>query len=749
MSGFKLLAIRPLFGCDPKYRKNLKEGILYKFYHNYIFYVDEEGKEIELTPFNFDLFKQKLISRIASPKEEVDIYSHGKVKISVSAVVGKNGSGKSTLLEMLFMAKYLIAVKANILDKKKNLNNIADEFRAEFFYQLGSDIYCLRIDKGVLTQIPISGSVQTKRNYRLNQLLQDKNFDFGNFFYSIAINYSLYSLNSKVLGSWIDSLFHKNDGYQTPIVINPYRDNGDININTELYLSKQRLISNLLKPYSGTEDHLKLTDFQKVSRILFSINTDKTIYAYKRKVGEEEIEIQFDELFYGLDVTRDSFVKRVVEKFLGKNTEFEVMKTVKHFDDIEKYIIKKLIQISRTYPKYKDYFEEHSTILLGGRIGDTITEGVEYPANRFIRIDSYLDLLFGDRSHITFKLRQAINYLIVDPFKLEEPKEVKIPYATINAFHISPTNLSEKIKQFAKTQQDIILYIPPALFDLEIEFEPLSSRENQFSYYSTLSSGEQQLIQSVQSILYHINNLDSVFEDKSNSDKNKKKYSHLNIILDEIELYFHPEFQQKFIAHLIKALKNLVTTHICDFNILFSTHSPFILSDIPAQNVLRLDDGTPRQYDVTEKTFGANIYDLLSNDFFLTDGFMGDFAKTKIEQVISKLNFLRISKEYRESADETERELLERKLFQIMENHAFNKPPKERYIIRSLYEAEIDKYELEQCILLIGEPVLKNKLLDMYENCVSESKLKKDAARTRIKNLIQQAGLSDEFTLPE
>ena len=30
--GFKLLAIRPLKGCDAQFRNNLKEGVVYKFY---------------------------------------------------------------------------------------------------------------------------------------------------------------------------------------------------------------------------------------------------------------------------------------------------------------------------------------------------------------------------------------------------------------------------------------------------------------------------------------------------------------------------------------------------------------------------------------------------------------------------------------------------------------------------------------------------------------------------------------------
>ena len=37
-------------------------------------------------------------------------------------------------------------------------------------------------------------------------------------------------------------------------------------------------------------------------------------------------------------------------------------------------------------------------------------------------------------------------------------------------------------------------------------------------------------------------------------------------------------------------------------------------------------------------TFGANIHTLLSHGFFMKDGLMGEFAKSKIDDVINYLN---------------------------------------------------------------------------------------------------------------
>jgi hypothetical protein len=71
---------------------------------------------------------------------------------------------------------------------------------------------------------------------------------------------------------------------------------------------------------------------------------------------------------------------------------------------------------------------------------------------------------------------------------------------------------------------------------------------------------------------------------------------------------------------------------------LLSTHSPFILSDIPTQNVLKLKEGVPIPDKNGKNSFGANIHDLLADEFFLENGFMGEFAKQTIKKIITEIN---------------------------------------------------------------------------------------------------------------
>jgi len=194
--------------------------------------------------------------------------------------------------------------------------------------------------------------------------------------------------------------------------------------------------------------------------------------------------------------------------------------------------------------------------------------------------------------------------------------------------------------------------------------------------FSQLSSGEKQKIYSINSIVYHIQRLD------------KKKYKHINLILDEIELYFHTELQRTYINDIIEAINKVETDNILGINITFITHSPFILSDIPESKILFLDKESddadaktiPKKTDV--KTFGANIHNLLNSSFFMKNGLMGEFAKKRIKKIVKQLN------------DHKEKEKL-------------------------LTEAE--QQDIKKVIQAIGEPFLKQKLWNMYQSLFNDT----------------------------
>jgi predicted ATPase len=159
---------------------------------------------------------------------------------------------------------------------------------------------------------------------------------------------------------------------------------------------------------------------------------------------------------------------------------------------------------------------------------------------------------------------------------------------------------------------------------LDIDFTDEQSRS-----YKDLSSGEKQIFGQLLNIYFY-----------SIEHTNNQLY-----FLDEPDNMLHPNWQKAYVKELLTLLKN---TQI-NYHILLASHSPFILSDLPKENVIFLekDEKTGNCMNATDKVdinpFGANIHTLLSHGFFMKDGLMGEFAKDKIDRAIKYLNQTKLS----------------------------------------------------------------------------------------------------------
>ncbi|HTN20455.1 MAG TPA: AAA family ATPase [Pelobium sp.] len=612
MSDFKLIGIRPITKCDPKICKVIKVGVPYIFYNQYDF-------------SGYSDHNRKVLMR---PNEIPDIYSFTKsngekLTINISALVGENGSGKSSLIELFYVACYNIAILANVLFDEEAQIRLGVKFlvpnvNVELFYQLNDKLTLLRLHGKSISFY--------KHENELFSLDKTHELNLNSFFYTISINYSLHALNSDVLGIWVKKIFHKNDGYQTPIVLNPYRDRGNIEINNEEYLVKSRLLSNILGKVSRRrtpkESLRNIINDKIANRLLVTINEKKFKY---NEDGTPNFELTAK---YG-----DVILPAVYEHFL-KNKNFKPKETRLNAYAKE-YIIRKLINIASKYDPYKKLFQ-----FFYEPGGD---------------LEGYLLMLIGDKSHVTFKLLQALNFLSNELYI--DRKE---------SFDLTVSYLSGQLnKQAELKNKELIDILPPGFFKIDIEFKDKGNFED-------LSSGEKQRVYSIATLVYHLYNLNSTNRQRVNI-----KYQVTNIVFDELELYFHPEMQRTLVNDILSNLKRMELLDITGINVLFITHSPFILSDIPSQNMLALcKDGTPDKEGLQLQTFGANIFDLLKHSFFLKKGPMGEIAQETINKTIDWLN-------------DNKRKLSE------MAYH-------------------------RQLIGLIGEPVLQLKLAEMFDEITGD-----------------------------
>ena len=109
----------------------------------------------------------------------------------------------------------------------------------------------------------------------------------------------------------------------------------------------------------------------------------------------------------------------------------------------------------------------------------------------------------------------------------------------------------------------------------------------------------------------------------------------LNVVLfmDEAETTMHPEWQRQLVSNIIwyfEGFTSNVRAHV-----IFASHSPMLLSDLPIDNVIFLDN----EYEKSgmRNTFGANIFELYRLAFNQANGPMGAFAKRKIDKALKKV----------------------------------------------------------------------------------------------------------------
>lgn len=586
---FKLIAIKPLKGCHEKYLKTLKEDEVYLFDKTYS--IHDETIEID-------------------KENDMSLFDLDSINININAIVGKNGTGKSTIVEILFAIINNISFEKKINEDIIKIDNIGVELIFESLH-----IYKITINDN---EIKIFQYTKENNKYINPRELNISEFDFDKLFYTIAVNYSQHSLNSLYMGDWIHSLFHKNDAYQTPIVIEPYRKDGDININRQEVLIKQRLVSNLL--LQEDSDNKKnsprqLTEFYRAKSLILSFNINKLFYLtenQKQLIGKhifKDEEKNFGIVYNKFKDSHVDIINILFSKYkIGKIKKIDFYSNLDTYSFEQKvylYILKKLVSIAYRYKKYEKYFDKID--------------------KNFRNLDNYVIALYEDDSHIVYKLKQAINFL-----RFESIIEKKEDGQIVNIEELS--NKIENIKREHKEEKlTINELVPPSFFNIDIILD--NGNEDKGINFNSLSSGEKQKIYSVNSILYHINNINSV-------DKSLLQYKRVNIILDEIELYFHPELQRNYLSYLLHVISKANTNNILAINVLFVTHSPFILSDIPDSKILFLDkdskDINSKTVPSTKKikTFGANIHELLINGFFMNNS-IGEFALKEIKTIVN------------------------------------------------------------------------------------------------------------------
>lgn len=572
---FKILSVTILKESNPKFLKTLRPG-------SYSFY--------DLGISN-------------------DFFAHN---VNISAIVGKNGAGKSSLLDIIFrmvnnFSAYLVG--NSIKRKSADVIYYIPGIYSELHYQMGDK-------KGILYNYDnVVALLFGEKRYLLSnhKLMKDSRFDdFVDcyrpsplkrreiarcFFYTVVMNYALQAYNSSDYqdemangfetdektgidssGNWMNSLFHKNDGYASPIVLNPYRNDGVIDMKTETSLTRSRLTGIMIEAEKKNRDFI---DGYRLHHIEFMFNPYRILLKLPERFRKEDI-VPFENMFRNYYGIRNSIVRCVL-----RNYDISMNETSSLFAWACIYLVYKTLSIPSKYPSYAKYAFLGDKDIIDGRLPNVRDRE---------DLRNLIKEILDDKSHITTKIRQTLFFL--DNFKKKNMDDEAFDYTYYERW-------LGKEKEDSSLEATMVL-LPPPIFDYEIYLRR-RGEQGDIPFYK-LSSGERQFLFMMSSIIYHVMNIKSV-------PTSRVAYRYLNIVLDEVEMCFHPEYQRTFIYNLLNAIERLHLNTYCSFNIIITTHSPFLLSDIPQSNVLYMENGEVVDKSKMQNPFAANVNDILYQSF--------------------------------------------------------------------------------------------------------------------------------------
>ncbi len=657
------------------------------------FIINLGGKNFYTAEFNSDVLylelkqkNQEFISDFFAPE-----ISH------ISAIVGKNGIGKTTLLRVI----------NECIDKKS--------IKCLYIFEHNEQIYILNeIENQSYLPIYFKPIEIAKKSYSTIFYSSETDLDLRSamqFVYDIEGNYTLEDLSLKQTTNNLKFLTN-------PISHKIKKIYDDFPSYDELHIS----ITNHKKDYFkyvyananlGNQNRVDVLktyingDLQRIKDNTLTDSINNILINYLQIINSNGLNHMFDELW-----NLDEYKKNTTSQTIHQKQDF--------INNFEITILSYLI-LNTTFPRtpFQGYYN-FNLILEANSFEEKLNCFLElFLTNSDNLLTTSLLDCFGKIELSNYsEISKKVTYYKTNQahkFTKEQFKEIdavnlaEMYLNQMNAIYnyynylrniINDNSLKiEKDKLIFDTQihsieiLNVFVNNYNSLID-SVKNLPLKIKFLDFEPNKVLSTGEK-------SILKFYANIHNYIQSNLNRSDYKKEQFYL-FLLDEPELGYHPLWKKKFINALsttfpllLDEFKNVEienkliedSTNNHYIQIIFTTHDPLTLSDIPSKNIVYLDqnkDSTTKIDDGltnTKKTFGANIHELLADSFFISNGLIGEFAKEKIDKTLHLLN-LKIT--------ENEKHKVEVKI------------------------DELQKKEIKKMIDIIDEPIIKFKLIEMF-----------------------------------
>lgn len=612
----------------------------------------EDYKNIKNQGFNFSpRFNCHYDGETLSIDKNKDFVNIFPENINVTAIVGKNGSGKSSLL------KYI----NNHWEKDFTQKDMI------FLYKVKDTFYCI---------YSLENQPKIKGIENINLIEQNTSFYTNDDNMHVGVNWIVFQEKIGENGLRYFDLHGFPQNYSSIDMKDNYLL-GDNHFFLPQYLSTYQKFHSSLEHLNDIFkfDTLQIRLKNRVAKSLDEIFKDnnssvvKNIITSTKDLQDNFFMNKYDAFNYSqniLSTNTITFKLQLSISFLVGYVEYYLKNSDKPVDKLHTKLDK----------LYKTVKEKSHTVVALNDILSLINE-LEGEDTNIIDSIKYLESL-------NFILDEKSNEYIIN-MNLEQIKKDSI------------NKLSKVFKIFedndfmAKNEKNSLRIIGLDLVN-----------SNTGATFQTISDGEKQFLRLAIEFLQELFYVSLCTRNKS----------HI-FLADEIDNSLHPEWKKKVIYKIVNLFRSCVSSREeINVHLIFSTHSPFLLSDIPKQNIIFLDTykesdsevGTGEQkvgnckvvdgLKEKKQTFGANIHTLLSDAFFMEDGLMGEFAKEKIQDVINFLN---------------------------------NK--------KSKIQSEEEAWNIIQ---IIGEPFLKYKLEEKFHEKYSSNKVKNGAKIKRLEQEIER-----------
>lgn len=578
-------------------------------------------------------------------KKQNQIINFFGENIDVTAIVGKNGTGKSTLL--------------NILENDRKLNNskyfivykIEEQYYCEFNQMKPSIYFEHKIEYKSRNEHDYENSFMPKIIRLAHDVLIGKDelshYYFGKYT-GLYGGSNIYRQNSY---NMLDARFF------VPRYINIVTDNIDffekikemyefdtlrliLKNNSTVYIKK--LIDNEIKTfgYSTTSFSKKVCVYEKTEEILKKLEK-------KLSCPIHEIEIHL------YDRNREKIIQ-ILEKIEHLYRLQSPDNQIKNFNKYNEFDLAIFIAFSEYALNNTPLCESLEMIYITLVEYEEIIRKNALKKENIFRIQQSIILDFfytlEERGlqftkEGTLSIQQIIDAIkYIQQFNVINFDEEGSPYFEIPIDKKLKENLPH-IQIFQKIFFEHEFDCGKEIYLRVFEYDLINNKIG--SSYNTISEGERHFIRLGIDLVYYLQTL-------KNYNFTPEKESIALLLVDEPDNAMHPTWKKKVFNYVIEILNNYSDIPNIKKHFIFSTHSPFLLSDIPKNNIIfldKVDETTNINYlnlnidilkngmciNVSEfidiDTFGANIHTLLTHGFFMSEGLLGDFAKNKIDDI--------------------------------------------------------------------------------------------------------------------